>query len=251
MARQRFIIGNWKMHGSYIQNGTLLHKLKAITAPPKTSVVILPPFVYLSQLNSLLKETELSWGAQNVSEYLNGAFTGEISISMLKEMGCSYVLVGHSERRSLFHEDNECVARKFQRVIDSGLHPILCVGETKEQREAGLTEKVVLAQLESVINLLVELNSLSGAVIAYEPVWAIGTGLTATPTQAQEVHTLLRQALAKHSQSLAMSMPIIYGGSVKPDNAKALFKMPDIDGALVGGASLDADAFSTICHAME
>lgn len=242
------------MHGTRAGVVSLIegikHGLKASHSEKMTNVeiVVLPSFVFLQQVESLLVDTLVAWGAQNHYMGAQGAFTGEISGPMLVDFGCQYVLVGHSERRTLFHEDLDLVAAKFQSAIECGLQPILCVGETLAQREKGETEKVITEQLESVIKA-VGIDTFRHAVIAYEPVWAIGTGLTASPQQAQDVHALIRRLLAKHNVDIANAMRILYGGSVKADNAAGLFAMPDIDGGLVGGASLDAKGFLAICNA--
>ena len=194
--------------------------------------------------------TPVLWGAQNVSQYPSGAYTGEVSASMLRDFDCTYVLVGHSERRALFGEDSNTVARKYQAARDAGLIPILCVGETLEQREAGQTEPVVDEQLAAVTTLL-GVQALSAGVIAYEPVWAIGTGKTATPQQAQAVHEHIRQRVGSQDRTLAQTVLILYGGSVKGSNAQDLFAMPDIDGGLIGGASLNGSEFVTICRAAD
>jgi triosephosphate isomerase (TIM) len=196
------------------------------------------PFPYLAQAAERLRETALSWGAQDVSEHLDGAYTGEVSVAMLKDFGCRYVLVGHSERRLLYRESDGQAAAKFVAAVTHGLTPIFCVGETLEERDAGRTEEVVARQLDAVVNK----DEFSQAVLAYEPVWAIGTGRTATPEQAQAVHAFLRRKVPFETR-------ILYGGSVKPQNAQAIFAMPDIDGGLIGGASLAAGDFLAIAHA--
>ena len=211
-------------------------------------MVVFPTAIYLSQVEKLLADTNVAWGAQNCYTGETGAFTGEISATMLVDCGCTYLLVGHSERRQLFHEDLDLIAAKFKNALQYGLTPILCVGETLAQREAGETRDVIEKQLTSVIDH-VGIEAFNKAIIAYEPVWAIGTGLTATPLQAQEVHEFIRLELAKYDNDVANRMRILYGGSVKADNAAGLFVMPDIDGGLVGGASLDAKSFLAICQA--
>lgn len=247
--RQPLVAGNWKMNGNTDQNKDLLAELKKeITTVDNAEVAVCPPFVYLPQVKILLEGTKISWGAQNVSHEEVGAFTGEIAVSMLKDLGCSYVIVGHSERRHSYNEDNDLVAKKFAKVQSVGLTPILCVGELLEEREAGKTETVISVQLDAVINLQ-GIEAFRQAVIAYEPVWAIGTGKTATPEQAQAVHTFIRQRLAEHDAQIAEETRILYGGSVKASNAAQLFAMADIDGGLIGGASLKADEFLAICQA--
>jgi triosephosphate isomerase (TIM) len=243
--RARLVAGNWKMHGSLRANAGLLDALKAgLRNSDGVMVAVCAPFPYLGQLSSALAGSAIAWGAQNVSEHDSGAYTGEVSGAMLVEFGCRYAIVGHSERRALYGEDDARVAAKFVAARRAGLTPILCVGETLEQRERGETESVVGRQLDAV-----GAGALSGAVLAYEPVWAIGTGRNATPQQAQEVHAFLRACVAARDKALANGLTILYGGSVKPGNAKELFAMPDIDGGLIGGASLSAPDFIAICAA--
>ncbi len=247
--RKKMVAGNWKMHGSRFSVLPLLHAIKeGVHGLSNVDVVVFPSFVHLHLVEEVLADSLMGWGAQNlhISEF--GAFTGEVSGPMLVDYGCQYVLVGHSERRMLFHEDLMQVASKFKAALQFGLQPVLCIGETLQQRERGETESVLVDQLESVIHT-VSINLFKHAVIAYEPVWAIGTGLTATPEQAQAVHAFIRGHLAKHHVDVANTVRILYGGSVKADNAKGLFAMPDIDGGLVGGASLDANSFIEICRA--
>ena len=247
--RKTLIAGNWKMHGSKKEAHALVEGIKrGIKQDISTDVLILPPFPYLSEINSLLGGTTLLLGAQNLYLGGQGAFTGEVSGPMLAEMGCQYVLVGHSERRSLFQEDLSLVAAKFKAAQEAKLIPILCVGETKKEREEGKTESIIQKQLESVSEL-VGLSAFQQAVIAYEPVWAIGTGLTATPDQAEVVHAFIRSLISKIQVDLAKTIRILYGGSMKPENAQALLAMPDIDGGLIGGASLEVESFLNICKA--
>ncbi len=247
--RQSLVVGNWKMNGSIQSNQSLLEALKAGMATVKNSeVAVCPPFIYLQQVSEILKDTAIGWGGQNLSEQDSGAFTGEVAASMLLDYHCKYVIVGHSERRSLYAESDQLVAEKFAKAQAAGLIPILCVGELLEQREAGETENVVKRQLDAVINLQ-GIAALSKSVIAYEPVWAIGTGKTASPTQAQEVHAFIRQQIAAQDVNVAEKVQILYGGSVKANNAAELFAMQDIDGGLIGGASLQAEDFLTICQA--
>jgi triosephosphate isomerase len=246
--RQSLVVGNWKMNGSLESNQKLLEGIKQnIANVKKAEAAVCPPFVYIAQISELLKGTVISWGGQNFSHQDPGAFTGEVSGSMLVELGCKYVIVGHSERRALYGESDELVAQKFAKAQSLGLIPILCVGELLEEREAGNTENVVKRQLDAVINSQ-GIASLAKSVIAYEPVWAIGTGKTATPAQAQEVHAFIRQQIAEKDAGVAEKVQILYGGSVKGNNAAELFAMPDIDGGLIGGASLKADEFLTICQ---
>jgi triosephosphate isomerase len=247
--RQSLVVANWKMNGSLEKNQSLLNSLKqGISSVQHAQVAVCPPFVYLQQVSELLKGTVIGWGAQNLSEREPGAFTGEVAASMLLDFNCKYVIVGHSERRSLYGESDELVAEKFAKAQSVGLIPILCVGELLEQREAGETENVVKRQLDAVINLQ-GVASFSKSVIAYEPVWAIGTGKTATPGQAQDVHAFIRGRIAEQDAGVAENVQILYGGSVKGGNAAELFSMTDIDGGLIGGASLKADEFLTICQA--
>jgi len=247
--RQSLVVGNWKMNGSVQKNQSLLESLKqGIGSVQHAEVAVCPPFVYLQQVSELLKGTVIGWGGQNLSQQEPGAFTGEVAASMLGDFGCKYVIVGHSERRALYGESDELVAEKFAKAQSVGLIPILCVGELLEQREAGETEKVVKRQLDAVINLQ-GVASLAKSVIAYEPVWAIGTGKTATPAQAQDVHAFIRGRIAQQDAGVAEKVQILYGGSVKGNNAVELFAMTDIDGGLIGGASLKADDFLTICQA--
>ncbi|MEM9173281.1 MAG: triose-phosphate isomerase [Pseudomonadota bacterium] len=247
--RQPLIAGNWKMHGSRTDNAALIGGIRGkVDDAPGVELLVCPPSVFLAQVGSEIGSAGIALGAQNVSEYATGAYTGEVSATMLAEMGCHYVLVGHSERRSLFAELNEQVAAKFAAAVEQGLRPVLCVGETLGQRQEGETDAVVLRQLDAVIDL-VGPNGLRNAVIAYEPVWAIGTGETATPKQAQEVHAVLRQRLVEVDAELGAAMRILYGGSMKPANAAGLLSQPDIDGGLIGGASLDADQFMAIAAA--
>ena len=235
MARTRLVAGNWKMHGSRASNQVLLDALMAgAGGAGDAECVVCPPFPYLQQVAERLRGTRLGLGAQNVSEHAAGAYTGEVSAAMLAEIGCRYVIVGHSERRQLYGERDDKVAAKFAAARAAGLTPILCVGETLEEREAGRTEAVVARQLDAV--------DFKDGVLAYEPVWAIGTGRNATPEQAQGVHAFLRKKVMKETR-------ILYGGSVKPQNAAAIFAMPDVDGGLIGGASLVAADFLAILRA--
>jgi len=251
MIRTGLVAGNWKMNGSLEQNQALLTAVKAGTGSLEgIDCAVCVPFPYLAQTQILLSHSHLAWGAQNLSQYSHGAYTGEVSASMLVDFGVRFVIVGHSERRALFGESDQLVAEKFKAAQAAGLTPILCVGETLAQREANVTEGVIAGQLEAVI----ELNgvmALANAVIAYEPVWAIGTGKTATPQQAQDVHVFIRDKIAVRNKQIAGDIRIIYGGSVKADNAGELFAMPDIDGGLIGGASLVADDFVAICKAAQ
>ena len=245
----KLVIGNWKMNGQFRMNATLLADLvPALSALSNVRVSICPPFPYIGQVASSCQGTAIKAGAQNLSHHSAGAFTGEVSGAMLHDVGCRYVLVGHSERRSLFGESDELIALKFEMSLAASLIPVLCVGETLEQRQAGVTFDIVKAQLQAVIDR-VGIRAMAKGVIAYEPVWAIGTGETASSSQAQEVHQQIRCYLADQDASCAQRVDILYGGSVKPDNAGELFSQPDIDGGLIGGASLDANSFVAICVA--
>jgi len=247
--RRKLIAGNWKMFGSLAQNEALLNAVSVgIARMPGVDCAVCVPFPYLAQAQQMLRSSAVKWGAQDVHQADKGAYTGEVAASMLCDFGCRYVIVGHSERRSLYGESSQLVAGKFAAAQKVGLLPILCVGETLEQRESGTTETVVAGQLDAVIKLL-GVQSLRNAVVAYEPVWAIGTGKTASPEQAQAVHAFIRQRVAGHDGQVAQGLNILYGGSVKPSNAAELFAMPDIDGGLIGGASLVAEDFLAICHA--
>jgi triosephosphate isomerase len=244
--RKKLVAGNWKMHGSLAENAALLEALKPALAGIEAVVCV--PFPYLAQAQAALSGSSIAWGAQNVSEQPKGAFTGEVSASMLLDFGCKYVIVGHSERRSLYGESDELVAKKYMAAQAAGLTPILCVGESLEERESGVTEAVVARQLDAVIQAA-GVASLGKAVVAYEPVWAIGTGKTASPEQAQAVHAFIRGKIATLDAGIADKLVIQYGGSVKAANASELMAQPDIDGGLIGGASLVADEFIAICRA--
>jgi triosephosphate isomerase (TIM) len=248
-VRTPLIAGNWKMHGSRSQTKALIEGIKAgLQEDTGVEVLVLPVFVYLEEAHRLLNQTTIQLGAQNLYPGAQGAYTGEVSGLMLKDIGCEYVLIGHSERRTLFHEGLPLIAAKFKAAVEAGLKPILCVGETKQQRDNGATDEVIREQIESVIELA-GIESFRDAVIAYEPVWAIGTGLTATPEQAQAVHLTIREQIAQNHVDIAKRIRILYGGSMKADNAAALLAQPDIDGGLIGGASLDASSFLAICDA--
>lgn len=247
--RQPLVAANWKMNGTLDTIRPLMGKLiEGIRADVKAEIVICPPFVYLAEVASLLGKSGMVLGAQNLARHDSGAYTGEISAAMLLDYQCRYVIVGHSERRTLYGETDVLVAEKFAQANKAGLTPILCVGEYLEEREAGDTDNVIARQLDAVITKC-SIESFDQAVIAYEPVWAIGTGRTATPEQAQEVHAFIRLRLARHDERIADNVRILYGGSVKATNAEELFTMADIDGGLIGGASLDANDFLTICRA--
>jgi len=237
------------MHGSLAANERLLDALKAgLTSAAGAAYAVCVPYPYLHQAADALSGSPIGWGAQNVSEHDAGAYTGEISGAMLREFGCRYAIVGHSERRSLYGESDGQVAAKFAAARRAGLTPILCVGETLEERERGETERVVERQLGAVM-AAAGVAAVAEAVLAYEPVWAIGTGRTATPQQAQDVHAFIRALIARRDGAAAERLTMLYGGSVKPANARELFAMPDIDGGLIGGASLVAEDFVAICSA--
>lgn len=247
--RKFLIAGNWKMHGLSSQAATLINDIKqGIQVYPDIDVLVLPTFVHLSQVHHLIHHSALLLGAQDVYVGIQGAYTGEVSASMLKDVGCTYVLIGHSERRNLFHEELSLVAAKFKAAVDAKLTPILCLGETKDERDQGNTQTVIQSQLLSVIEA-VGIHAFEQAVIAYEPVWAIGTGLTATPEQAQEAHEFIRHLIMQNNVAIGKTIRILYGGSMKAENAAQLLAKPDIDGGLIGGASLDAQSFLAICAA--
>ena len=247
--RRPMVAGNWKMHGTRASVAELINGLRDLALPSGVEVAVFPPLLHISQVVDGLKGKSISIGAQNSAvESGQGALTGEVSPSQLVDAGCSLVLVGHSERRQLMGEQDEVLIRKFAAAQASGLVPVLCIGETLEQREAGKTLEVVSQQLGSIIDEL-GVGVFAKAVIAYEPVWAIGTGLTASPQQAQDVHAAIRAQLAAENSEVAQGVRLLYGGSVKAANAVELFGMPDIDGGLIGGASLNADEFGAICRA--
>jgi triosephosphate isomerase len=249
MSRTSIVAGNWKMNGSRASVKALIEGLKAGSGEVKsTQIVVCAPYVFLADVSAMLAGSGIALGAQNLSTEAAGAFTGEISADMLKDFGCRYVIVGHSERRALYGEDDALVAKKFAVARAAGLIPILCVGETLEEREQGITEQVVARQLDAVIELE-GVDALVDGVIAYEPVWAIGTGKTASPEQAQEVHAFIRSRIASNSAAVAEKVQIQYGGSMNAGNCAELLAKPDIDGGLIGGASLKADDFLTICKA--
>ncbi len=247
--RRSLVVGNWKMNGTLTTAKSLAEAIVSGIENTNADIAVCPPFVYLRDIDQILQGSHLKFGAQNVADQESGAYTGEISASMLKDINCTYAIVGHSERRSYYGDTNESVAERFSQALSQNIIPILCVGETLEQREQGKTFQVVDEQLDAVINLA-GIDSFENAVIAYEPVWAIGTGKTASDEQAQEVHQYIRQQIAKRDQGIADKIQILYGGSVKADNAKGLFAMADIDGGLIGGASLDAESFLKIYNSI-
>lgn len=247
--RRPLVVANWKMNGSLTSIRPLLEGVcSGLQEGCDIEVAICPPFVYLAEAAEKLKNTDIKLGSQSISHLESGAFTGEISADMLKDFSCVFAIVGHSERRALYGETDNLVAEKFMRAQDAALVPILCVGEQLHERESGDTEAVIERQLNAVIEL-VGIAVFKNAVIAYEPIWAIGTGKTATPEQAQEVHAFVRLLLARHDDAVADGIRILYGGSVKAANATEIFNMADVDGGLIGGASLDIDEFLNICHA--
>ena len=250
--RKKLVVGNWKMHGEQTSNESLLRTLRSGLSPDACDVSVCVPVIYIPQAAQLLTESAVSWGAQDCSAHQQGAFTGEISAAMLSDFGCKHVIVGHSERRQYHQENNELVAQKMLRALETGLSVIVCVGETLVQRQASQTLDVVGAQVQSVIKALKAVDEkqwIWRVILAYEPVWAIGTGQTATAAQAQQVHAAIRE-LWKHAFPIdGEKLRILYGGSVKPINAAELFAQADIDGGLIGGASLKAEEFLAIVAA--
>jgi triosephosphate isomerase len=246
--RRKIVAGNWKMHGSRAENAALLEAVMGGLNADAVSCVVCPPFVYLQEAWRALRGGPVALGAQDVCAEAQGAYTGEVSAAMLKDVGCEYVLVGHSERRALYGEGDQLVARKYAAALGKGLIPILCVGEQLAEREAAASTQVVGRQLAAVVNLC-GVQALAGGVLAYEPVWAIGTGRTASPEQAQQIHAFLREQVGLQDAKIASELRILYGGSVKASNARELFTMPDVDGGLIGGASLKSDEFLAIVAA--
>lgn len=246
--RTALVAGNWKMNGDSGSIQTLMKDLSLGLTGSSVEVLVCPPSVYLANVKGLSAGTSIAVGAQNASQHKSGAYTGEISLDMLRDLGCEYVILGHSERRSLYAETDTEVAEKFIAAVDAGIKPILCVGETLEERESGETLAVVGRQLKAVIDAA-GIEKFTDAVVAYEPVWAIGTGKTATPAQAQDVHAEIRGMVAEYSEDCAAALRILYGGSVNASNAVELFANDDVDGGLVGGASLKANDFIAICQA--
>jgi triosephosphate isomerase len=249
--RVKLVAGNWKMNGNLASNQALLQSIVAAVTPLRgMKSAVCAPFPYLAQVEQVLRGSSVAWGAQDLCQFENGAYTGGVSAAMLTDFGCRYVIVGHSERRSIFGETDDVVAAKFAAGLKAGLTPILCVGETLAERESGVTERIVARQLDAILTGSGS-GALARAVIAYEPVWAIGTGKTATPEQAQAVHGFIRGRVAAADREVASKLLILYGGSVKAANAAQLFGMPDIDGGLIGGASLIAGEFAAICSAAQ
>ena len=248
---KKIVVANWKMHGNLKQNEVMLTDFVATLSGLKhTQVVVCAPYPYLAQLQSLLQHTSIAWGAQNVAKNEDGPFTGEVSAAMLRDFGCTYVIIGHSERSTAYCESDENIAQKFMVAKKHGVTPILCVGETLIEREAGVMEMVVGKQLETVISMY-GAEVFADAVISYEPIWAIGTGLAATPAQAQAMHKFIRGKISNLNADAAGRLKILYGGSVNPQNAVQLFVVPNIDGGLIGKCSLNAQAFEDICLAAE
>jgi len=247
--RRSLVIGNWKLNGSKENVAALINGLKDAAAEAEHCTVgVCPPAIYLGQAEQLLADSVIKLGAQDASAHTSGAYTGELAATMIKEFGADYILVGHSERRSYHNETDEVVVQKFAAIQAAGLIPVLCIGETLEERQAEKTEAVCATQINAVIDAL-GVNALADAVIAYEPVWAIGTGLAATSEQAQDVHAFIRKLIAEKDANVAENLQLLYGGSVKASNAEELLSQPDIDGALVGGAALIVDEFKAIFKA--
>ena len=247
--RSKVVVGNWKLNGSLAGNETLLKALlgEVDRKPGSAACAVCVPAPYLAQVRGLLDGSAIAWGSQDVSRFEQGAYTGEVSGAMLAEMGCRYAIVGHSERRTLFGDTDSIAAQKYVAARKAGLTPIFCVGETLDERDRGVTEAVLARQMDALLEMGVA--GLSGGIVAYEPVWAIGTGRTATSQQAEEAHAFIRGRVAAKDGNIAQALPILYGGSVKAGNAAELFAMPDVDGGLVGGASLVAKDFSAIWRA--
>lgn len=246
--RQTIVAGNWKMNASKEAVNTLVMGILSGMPEVDSKVIVCSPFPYLSQVEALTTHSQLHFGAQDLNVNASGAFTGEVSAEMIKDFNAEYVIVGHSERRTLYGETDEVVAEKVKVALDNGLTPLFCIGELLEQRESGETEAVVTRQINAVIDLI-GIDAFKNIIIAYEPVWAIGTGVTATPEQAQETHAAIRNLLAQHDADVAQTTPILYGGSMNPANAEELLACEDIDGGLIGGASLKAEDFLSICKA--
>lgn len=246
---RKLVVANWKMHGNLASNRQLLiDYLDRLSALKSVDIVVCVPYPYLAQAQSMLQGTAIAWGAQNLSKDAVGAFTGEVSANMLNDFGATHVIIGHSERATAYCESDENIAAKFMQAKAYGLVPILCVGETLIEREAGVMEMVVAKQIDTIINLY-GANVFANAVVSYEPIWAIGTGLAASPDQAQSMHEFIRNRIANHNKEAASGLKILYGGSVNPQNAVQLFSMQDIDGGLIGKCSLSAQEFEGICQA--
>jgi len=246
---RKLVVANWKMHGNLASNRQLLiDDLDRLSALKSVDIVVCVPYPYLAQAQSMLQGTAIAWGAQNLSKDAVGAFTGEVSANMLNDFGATHVIIGHSERATAYCESDENIAAKFMQAKAHGLVPILCVGETLIEREAGVMEMVVAKQIDTIINLY-GADVFANAVVSYEPIWAIGTGLAASPDQAQSMHEFIRNRIANHNKEAASGLKILYGGSVNPQNAVQLFSMQDIDGGLIGKCSLSAQEFEGICQA--
>ena len=249
MMRRKMVVGNWKMHGNVVSNKALLDGVIAgVRDLHNADYVVCVPYPYLGQAQSLLQGTNIAWGAQNLCSTKDGALTGAVAPYMLLDYGCSHVIIGHSERRSQFHETDDTAAARFNAALEVGLTPLFCMGESLEERDSDWTDFIVGRQLDSIMRRY-GVDVLTRAVLAYEPLWAVGSGNPATPEQAQEVHAFIRKRIARCDPKVAAEVRILYGGSVKPSNAAQLFAMPDIDGGLIGGASLTAEEFVPICRA--
>ena len=249
--RRKWVIGNWKMHGRAAANQPLLQAIVAgVRNFRHAGVVVCVPYPYLQQAQALLQGSNVAWGAQNLCSTKDGALTGAVSPEMLVDYGCTHVIIGHSERRSQFHETDDTAAARFNAALEVGLTPIFCMGESREERDSDWTDFIVGRQLDSVMRRY-GVEVLAKAILAYEPLWAVGSGNPASPQQAQEVHEFIRRRIARCDPAVAAAVPILYGGSVKPGNAASLFAMPDIDGGLIGGASLTAAEFIPICLAAD
>ena len=247
--RRKLVVANWKMHGNLASNQQLLEAyIQGLKDLRNVDVVVCVPYPYLAQVQSLLQATNIAWGAQNLSKDVVGAFTGEVSASMLRDFGATHVIIGHSERATAYCESDENIATKFMQAKSHGLTPILCLGETLIEREAGVMEMVVAKQIDTIIGMY-GASLFADAVVSYEPIWAIGTGLAASPDQAQSMHEFIRNRIAGYDNDAANSLKILYGGSVNPQNAVQLFVMQDIDGGLIGRCSLNAEEFEGICRA--
>jgi len=246
MEIDRLVVGNWKMNGTFAENLSLITGIKdQLNSKIDCTIAVCPPAIYIEQVKNIIADSKIGLGAQNVCEYDNGAYTGEVSSQMLKDLDCHYCIIGHSERRAIYLENDASIAKKCKKLLEVGIIPILCVGESLAEREAGITDQIVLKQLKSVVDY-VGIDKFLNIVIAYEPVWAIGTGKTATPEIAEDTHKTIRNFLHSIESEIAKKVPILYGGSVKGDNAKALFSMPNINGGLIGGASLKVKDFLSI-----
>lgn len=249
--RRKLVVGNWKMNGSKAENKTLLEAVvEGVQKHKSGDIVVCVPYPYFAQVQSLAQGSKVAWGAQNLCANKDSALTGAVSPEMLVDYGCSYVIIGHSERRVQLNETDDTAAARFAAAINIGLRPIFCMGETKEERVSGGTEYIIGRQLDAILRRFGP-DVVAKTVLAYEPLWAVGTDKAATPEQAQEVHSFIRQRIARCDKTIAENMQILYGGSLNPENASALFAMPDIDGGLVGRCSLDAKAFIQICKAVD